>query len=287
MTRSTRLALSLSLAGVLATRPSSARADGGGVTTEQCLSSYTGGQRLRAAGALRKAREELLVCANAACPAALRNDCSPWLAALERLIPSVVLGALDERGHDLFDVNVSFDGELLVTHLDGRPIDLDPGEHVFRFEAAGRAPLEQRVLLREGEKARSLVVTLASAAPSPAAATPPAPEGDAPREEAGGTRGVPSAVWITAGVSVVSLGAWAYFFFSGLSVWNRDHDGGGTRAERDYVDTRWILADVTGGIAIAGAALATYFYLSRPRHDWTVSPAASLTGASVRIELAF
>jgi hypothetical protein len=285
MTRNRAIAVALSVAGALAPFSSARAADAPVVTTEQCLSSYTLAQRLRSAGQLRKAHEQLLVCSNDACPAALRSDCSPWLASVNQLIPSVVLGAVDEQGHDFFDVSVTFDGEPLATHLDGRPIDLDPGQHVFRFESPGRAPVEQRVLLREGEKARQIVVTLASA--SAPAAPPPALDATIPSTESSGSGGVPVAAWISAGVAVVSAGVWAYSFVSGLSVWNRDHNGGGSASDRDYVDTRWIVADVTGGISIASAALAAYFYLSRPRPGWTVSPGVSPTGAALRLQLGF
>src|SRR6185437_6495341 len=118
-------------------------------------------------------------------------------AAVNQLIPSVVLGVQDEQGHDLFDVSVTFDGEPLATHLDGRPIDLDPGQHVFRFEAPGRTPVEQRVLLREGEKARQIVVTLASAsasAPPPVSSEPPVPSRES--GQSGESGGVPAAAWI-------------------------------------------------------------------------------------------
>src|SRR5262245_12836867 len=58
-----------------------------------CASAYEQGQRLRKQGALRAAREEVVLCASDSCPAALRDDCMQWLREIERALPTVVLVA--------------------------------------------------------------------------------------------------------------------------------------------------------------------------------------------------
>jgi hypothetical protein len=247
------------------------------VTTEQCMSSYTSGQRLRAAGQLSKARDELLVCASDSCPTALRSDCSQWVADVQKLIPSVVLGAQDESGHDVLDVDVYLDSDATPRHLDGRAIDLDPGPHVFRFQGPGKKPVEMTVLVREGEKARPIVATMHVSKPEDIEAAAPGPS-HAP---------VPTATWILGGVAIASFGACAYFFFSGLPVWNRDHEGGGSSSDQDFVNTRWHLTDVTAGLGLASAAVAAYFYFSRPTLSVTAAPAATAGGGSLLLRGTF
>ena len=90
---------------------------------------------------------------------------SQWLAEVNAQRPSVVLGVRDAEGHDLIRVKVSVDGVLVASALDGSPLRVDPGQHVFRFEAEGFVPQEQTVLARQGEANREITVVLASASP--------------------------------------------------------------------------------------------------------------------------
>ena len=75
--------------------PELARAD---VTRAQCVEAYERAQYMRRESKLRGAREALLVCAQDSCPAATRGDCVPWLAEVERALPTIVIAARDERG---------------------------------------------------------------------------------------------------------------------------------------------------------------------------------------------
>jgi hypothetical protein len=242
-------------------------------STEQCLAAYMAGQRFRQAGMPKKAGEQFLLCLRDECPAALRPDCSAWLSETQKLTPSVVLGARDQAGHDLVAVAVLFDGQPLVQRLDGQPIDLDPGEHVLRFQVPNSAPVEQRLLLRAGEKARDVVVTIDVGVP---AATP-----------SGTSSSIPTTTWVFGGVAVASLGSAAYFFFSGLPTWERDHDGGGTSKDQSFVNTQWALTDVTGSVGLLSAALATYFYVSGRRLPGTVAPSAVPHGALMMVNATF
>jgi hypothetical protein len=158
---------------------------------DSCIAAAEAAQDLRRAGKLTEARERLLTCSRPSCPVIIHQDCTTWMGQVLAMLPSVVLGARDAGGHDLTAVRVSIDGVVTKDALDGKPTDIDPGPHVFRFEAAGLRRIEQTVVVRAGEQNRIVNVTL------PAAGTPATPE--AP------SRGVPAATWVLGSVSVATL----------------------------------------------------------------------------------
>ncbi len=146
---------------------------------QACLAASERGQRSRAAGKLREAREQFMICAEG-CPTLVRQDCAQWSTELSRLVPSVVFGARDKQGRDLFDVIVSMDGEVLLQKLDGKSVSVDPGKHAFRFEVQGLAPVTETVLVKEGERARAIDVTFEPAGRDPGRTTAPPPNLDTP-----------------------------------------------------------------------------------------------------------
>jgi hypothetical protein len=89
----------------------------------------------------------------------------------------VVLAAKSAAGADLIDVQVTMDGNVLATKLDGLAIDVDPGAHTFVF-ATPNGPVEQRVVVPEGAKAFRVAVG-PSAGAGPAPPTPPPAAGAA------------------------------------------------------------------------------------------------------------
>ena len=154
------LGLSIVLASTLAARGASA-------DVQACLGASEKGQRARTAGKLREARDQFLLCGNEGCPAMVRRDCTQWQGEIIAMLPSVVFGAKDKAGRDLFDVTVSMDGEPLLRKLDGKSVAVDPGPHTFKFEVAGSPPVVERALVKEGEKTRVITVTFASGAAQP------------------------------------------------------------------------------------------------------------------------
>ena len=182
---------------------SRARAD-----VQACLVASEKGQRARTAGKLREAREQFLLCSSDGCPAMVRRDCAQWQGEVIATLPSVVLGAKDRGGRDLFDVTVTVDGEPLVTKLDGKSLPIDPGPHTFKFEMPGAPPVVERALVKEGEKARVITVTFAIGAASSGTAAPPPPAGDpADRPATGQERGHTVFPWIVVGLGVATIGA--------------------------------------------------------------------------------
>jgi hypothetical protein len=123
-------------------------------TTADCLAASESSLKLRAAHKLRATREQLLVCADANCPADLRLECVRRVSELNGAIPTLVFEAKDAAGNDLSAVTVSMDGQPLVERLEGSAISLDPGEHRFVFVVSGEPSVEKTFVLQEGEKGR-------------------------------------------------------------------------------------------------------------------------------------
>jgi hypothetical protein len=180
---------------------------------KQCLAAAEAGQSQRDDGHYLAARQSFLTCSRDACPKVIARSCTQWLRDLVEVAPTVVLGAKDDQGNDLSDVKVTLDGQPFATSLDGKPVETDSGEHVFRFERQGSLPAEQKVVLRVGEKARVVTVVLHSASapstPEPPKSTPTEPEAPPPPEP------LMSAHHVTAGVmgiaALASAGVGAFF----------------------------------------------------------------------------
>jgi hypothetical protein len=125
----------------------------------ECIRAHEKAQTLRQSGHLGAARRALLTCVQSICPALVREDCGRWLDQMDVEQPSVVIAARDEAGNDTASVQVLVDDVVLVTRLDGKPLDVDPGLHTFRFVLPSGRAVEHEVLVRAGERARELSVT--------------------------------------------------------------------------------------------------------------------------------
>ncbi len=138
----------------------------------------------------------------------VRRDCAQWQSEVIVTLPSIVLGAKDRSGRDLFDVTVSVDGETVVRKLDGKSLPIDPGPHTFKFEMAGAPPVVERALVKEGEKTRVIAVTLAVGAAASDGLPAPAPAPSAPNDPApDSSRHHTVFPWIVVGVGVATIGA--------------------------------------------------------------------------------
>jgi hypothetical protein len=292
-----RLALTtLVAAGALATlaAPAVAFADGG--EKAACIAASDEAQQLKLDGKLTLARTRLLACARAECPAIVKQDCGQWLAEVDAALPTVVFGARDADGRDLFAVRVLEDGVMVADHLDGRALPVDPGPHLFRFETAAVGVVEVRVLARAGERNRAITAAFPTPPGSrPAAATPTAerpatapvvrgaPAGSTPPSpNAVGSAAAPSPVaWVAGGVALVALGTALYFEVAQISDYDHLSSSCAGHCPADQVDhvgtERWI-AGVSAGVGVVAAGVATYFFLSHPR--------ATASGASLAFDVA-
>jgi len=247
----------------------------------ECVAAHEQAQAERREGHLRAARKHLIVCARDACPALVRQDCGPWLGQVTEEQPTVVFAVRDAAGADATAVQVVVDGEVVAEHLDGLPIDLDPGAHRIRFVLPDGRTLEQPTMVRAGEKGREIRVAFGPAAPSSA---PPAAIALEPGPSTSGSGSprltAPALVAGTAGL--VALGSWGYF---GLSGHARQTDLQGSCAPNcppsaiDDVRHRYLAADISLGVGVVSLGLAAYFVLTagsppaaRDALRWSVSP---------------
>jgi hypothetical protein len=246
------------------------------VDADGCVAAYEQAQLLRGRSKLRRAREELLVCAQSACPKFIATDCTQWLSEVDANTPTVVISARDESGQEITAVRVKADGEHLLDGLDGKAVPLDPGPHVFRFERGALRPVEKTYVIHEGERNRAITVELRGdsdmlavrSTGSPAAA--PVVRDDA--QAAGRAR------WalVLGALGAVGVGSFAYFGLTGHSDVEQMRSQCAPACAQSDVDaakTKLLIADGSLGLGIASLGLATWLLFSKSR-DATSRPAA-------------
>lgn len=214
-----------------------------------CAAAYDEGQRAKLRGALMHARDELATCAKESCPASLQPECVQWLDEVNHAMPSIVVQARGHDGSDKVNVRVFADGKLLTEHLDGRPIEMDPGEYDLRFEISGEDIPDQHVLVVEGQKARPVM-----AIGKVLIAKPVGHE----------VRPMPVLGWIAGGLGVAALGTFGVFAATGASDYGHlPPCKCGTASNWDR--TELIIADVALGAMVAALAVTAIIYFTRPR----------------------
>ena len=210
-----------------------------------CDAAYAHGQDLRAAAKLREARETFLHCADEACEAQQRTDCSKWIEELDAQIPSILPVVQTETGRDVADATVTLDGVVIANALSGSPIRIDPGAHTLVIVKEG-ARRESSFVARTSELGRRIVVTF----PSPPTRRP-----------------VPWSAGLFAGVSLASfvaagiVGAVALSERSSLS-WMRGRFC--DQSAVDSVTTKYWVTDALLGVGVVAIALAAVLYVTRP-----------------------
>ncbi len=145
----------------------------GDLSKEQCVDAHSRGQDAKEQGKLSLARKLFLTCAQSSCPGAVQGDCARFADDLTNLQPTIVLVARDGNGNDLPSTSVYIDGALIATNLDGRPFDIDPGNHTVRF-TNGTQEEVVTVVIGSGEKGRTVAARFGATAP----AAPPARDMD-------------------------------------------------------------------------------------------------------------
>ena len=236
-------------------------------TTKACVDAYGSAQEFRKNNDLLKARQALWTCAGAACPAIVQGDCTAWLSQVVDAIPSVVLEAKVDDDN-VFDVSVSMDGAPIVTQLDGKPVEINPGLHSFVFERRGAAPLEKKVIIAAHAKSQ-VILAVWSSPPVVRTAASAAVQHPSGEPASPATRPVPPAAFVLGGVAVAAFGT---FVGLGLSADITKHDLDTSCSPRcssgnvSSLETRFIAADVALGVgAIAAASAVTVFFLRPER----------------------
>lgn len=244
----------LGLAAALVGAPTFAHG-AGSQASQACARAAEEGQALRDDGKLFRAREAFAACIRPSCPKVIAKQCDAWLEDVTSRTPSLVVVVESAEGRDLPEARIFVDDAPREDLAQGRAISLDPGPHTVRAEA-GALRLEERVVLRERERDRRVVLR----PPRPVAVTAPPPKLVAERP-------VPVVTYALTGVSVV-LGAVGAGF--GVSAANTYADLE-RRCPNDCTDSdllglraKTVTADLAFSLAIAAAVGAVVLYVTRP-----------------------
>jgi hypothetical protein len=233
------------------------RASAADPTMSDCMIANENASKLHADRKLRQAREQAAMCAAETCPTELHDTCRQRVADLNKAIPTIVFRAKDPSGADLTAVKVTMDGQALAERLEGTAISVDPGQHTFRFETVGQAPVEQTLLIQEGEKERAVAMSFGagSAAPAPAGALPSSPPASTPSD--GSTQRTIGLV--VGGVGVAGLVLGTVFGVVALSTKGSHCSNGlcdpGSASNVYSQATISTVGFVAGGILLAGGAV--------------------------------
>ncbi len=171
-------------------------------SADDCVAANERAIDLRGRHQLLAARAALLVCADAKCPAEVRDECARSVESVNGAIPTIVFEAKDARGHDVDGVSVTMDGNPFVAQLQGVAVAVDPGKHTFSFQAPGEPPVSREILIVEGAKERRETITLGVLRePEPA------------RRDVGGRDGNLQRVlgWSAVGAGVIGVGLGVFF----------------------------------------------------------------------------
>lgn len=244
-----------------------------GRSVEQCLNLHERGQLERSAGRLVEARSAFLQCSDESCPAVLRADCTDWFAETKLAVPSLVVTA--SRGDvDISLAELVIDGRSVSLALDGRQWELDPGEHIIEIRSEGGESFQKTVVLVPGQRARRVHFALKGPTDEP--------QGAAPEQEDPFTfRPVPASVFVFAGAAVVSFAVGLGFGAAGVRQNSSLEDQCAPycdEQDKQRVDTKLRVADVSFAVAAALGVTAGILYLLRPERPG----AAHSRGAKVR-----
>ena len=261
---------------------------------QQCVDDNQAAQELRRGRRFAAAAELLQRCAASRCPEIVRNDCARRLDDLERAQPSFVFEVRNASGDDIVDVRVRVDGAVLTDRLDGTPLKVDPGTHMFTFDVAGHPTVTRSLLAREGEASRHerVVVGDAGAPTSASSGRTPSPETPGTASQ---SRGLTTQQWVGlslagAGAVGVVIGAVAGLMANGewsdaksicggnpsLCARVSEAEAEGHQSTARDEATLSTAAFIAGGVLLAGGAV-TYFTGSAPRER----PARSMAIAPV------
>jgi hypothetical protein len=235
-----------------------------------CSGAYEKAQEEKAAGHLNAALGQLRVCVAQACPKFIREDCSRWIDQTEASLPSVVF-AVRRDGKDQTEVEVLCDGVLLAQSSDGKAIVVDPGAHNFSFSIPGFAPVEQRLIVREGERNRIIDVEFRTASETRSAIPAPAldTQRKGPPSESVVRRPFP---WSYGFAGLGALGITGFAVFAMLGS-NQQRDLERSCApycqsgQVDSLKTKYLIADACLGVGLISLGVATYLYITGRASD--------------------
>ena len=265
------------------------------VTVQACSDAYTKGQEERLVGRLFSARAQFRSCDDSACPEAIVADCKRWTSEVEAELPSVFVTAANPRGDTIEGLSFTVDGTPIASDELTRPLVVDVGPHLFRFEAPGFEPLQLERSLKLEDRGLPINAMM-QPVPAPTPAAPLALPAERVIQPVAPTRAphkpFPVAAVTFASVGALALGGSLYF---GLSAQHQYHQLQATCAptcaeeKRQSVDNQALISDVALAASAAALGAAAWFYFSS--NAGQTSAAVGLEpqsgGAAMRLHLTF
>jgi hypothetical protein len=295
--RATRLGL-CGLAIFLCARPTESAPAKASKQRTACANAYKSALQLESDAHLRQAKDAVGACMKAAC-GSVRPKCAALLARLETDIPSVIPVVTDTSGAPRSNVEVTVDGEVLTSELDGRPLPVDPGLHAFSFATDGGVLATKKVMIVQGERNRPIAIEMGaqekrgakrSGATDLPSITPPDKSGDEPTERTEPTperkrttrelapasptadepppkpesSGGSAAPYLFGTLGVVGLGAFGAFTYWG----KKDNEllaacsPNCSPSSVDHIRKLYLAADISLGVGVVALGTATILALS-------------------------
>lgn len=264
---------------------------------ETCAAAYNEAQDLRKDDArLVKARDRYRSCASDACPTVLRDECRAAIGDLDRLLPTVVLAAVDHDGKEIVDVTVFVDGAFAAATLDRRAIPLDAGPHRIVFARAGGASVEVQAVVPASVKEFRIVASFAAPGARLVELPTSAPNESVEPVPSGTTSPSPWPVVGVVGIGVGALGVGLGAAF-GISAIAKKGDAGCDGNDCTNGDIEALrsaksagsaaTALLVGGIVLAGAGLSILLLSPKSASSRTalrLRPSAGLASAGWTLE---
>jgi hypothetical protein len=237
---------------------------------DQCIDANENAQRARRSNALHDARTSLALCVSTSCPGPVREDCETLLRAVDADMPSIVIEARDARGTAITWAHVTLDGEALTDHIDGKPIEIDPGSHTLVVAARGLPTTTKSFTAEAGAKGRAVRIDLVT-------------KTDNTQRTLGlvslAAGGVAALVGLYFGMESKSTYDGALSHCAGPSVCDAQGVADGQTAHREASTST--IAFVVGGLLAAGGAA---LYLTAPKDGGvSVAPSVGTSSAGFRL----
>lgn len=239
-----------------------------------CATAHESGQKAEQGGRLRKAVEQFTACAaDDGCPDVIRKDCMALRDEANEALPTVTF-AVSDGAHEVTNVRVFVDDELVMSRLDGLAVPLDPGRHRLKLVLPQGRVIASEVLLHEGQKNRLISVQTAKPPTPPAATDAAAVDGQPSRRTSS------PALWAASGVGVSALALGTTFALFGRAEEQAVADCAprctpAMRANLDRARRDYLVANIGFGVAGAAAATAIVLYLATPSQTTKPPPVVS------------
>ncbi len=229
---------------------------------EACLAHHLSGQELRQQSKLLESREQFRQCARPECPGAIARDCVEWLGQYERRIPSVAVRVTAD-GAGRPDARVFVDG-VQVVGLNGKAIELNPGEHAVRVELEPFAPYETSLLVSEGDQFRIVEASFVTPRPLGGSSQPES----VPATPVVTERPIPTLVYVFGAVTLAAAGnsvGWGLYANSLRQDLEDTCAAYGCQPKHVKVlRQRALVTDISWGVTAASLVTTVALYALRP-----------------------